>query len=183
MNLPKRIKEIIGGRKYIQNKVGMSSAQVICFDDFVLKIEKLSEESENEYKMMAWLADKLPVAQVVCYEKDSNMSYLLMSRLTGEMSCSAALMENAKQLVGVLADGIKMFWKIDALSCPYCNSIDNKLILAEMRLKQGLINVEDSEMVTFGNTGFKSPAELLQWLKDNRPDEELNCFSWRLLYV
>lgn len=173
MNVPKRIKEVIGDRNYIQNKVGMSSAQVICFDDFVLKIEKPSEESENEYKMMAWLADKLPVPQVVCYEKDSDMSYLLMSRLTGEMPCSAPLMENSNQLVGLLADGLKMLWKIDTISCPYCNSISNKLKLAEMRVKQNLINIEDSEMGTFGDTGFKSPAELLQWLKDNKPVEEL----------
>ncbi len=173
MNLPKRIKEIIGDRNYIQNKVGMSNARVICFDDFVLKIENQSEESENEYKLMAWLADKLPVPQVVCYEKDSDMSFLLMRRLTGEMSCSAALMENSKQLVGMLADGLKMLWKIDALSCPYCNSIDKKLKLAEMRVKQNLIYVENSEMETFGDNGFKSPAELLQWLKDNKPVEEL----------
>ncbi|QHQ62003.1 hypothetical protein Ana3638_15425 [Anaerocolumna sedimenticola] len=62
----------------------MSNAQVICFNDFVLKKEKPTEESQNEYKMMAWLAEKLPVPQVVCYEKDSDMSYLLMSRIAGE---------------------------------------------------------------------------------------------------
>ena len=139
MNLPKRIKEIIGDRNYIQNKVGMSNAQVICFDDFVLTIEKPSEESENEYKMTAWLEDKLPVPQAVCYEKDNDMSYLLMSRIAGEMSCSAALMENSKQLVSMLADGLKMLWKIDALSCPYCNLLDNKLKLADMRVKENLI--------------------------------------------
>ncbi len=66
-----------------------------------------------------------------------------------------------------------MLWKIDISTCPYCNSIDNKLKLAEMRLKQNLFNVEDSETETFGDTGFKSPAELLQWLKDNKPVEEL----------
>jgi aminoglycoside phosphotransferase len=73
----------------------------------------------------------------------------------------------------MLAEGLRMLWKIDISTCPYCNSIDNKLKLAEMRLKQNLFNVEDSETETFGDTGFKSPAELLQWLKDNKPVEEL----------
>jgi aminoglycoside phosphotransferase len=173
MNLPKRIKEIIGDRQYAEDTVGMSGAQVICFDDFVLKIEELSEEAENEYKMMEWLADKLPAPQIVCYEKDSNRSYLLMTKLVGEMSCSAALMEKPKQLVTMLAEGLKMLWKIDILSCPCFNSIDNKLKLAEIRTKQNLINIEDAETGTFGDGGFTSPEELLQWLKDNKPVEEL----------
>jgi Aminoglycoside phosphotransferase len=173
MNLPKRIEEIISNRQYIENTIGMSGAKVICFDDYVLKIEQLTEEAEIEYKMMSWLSDKLPVPQVIYYEKDSTMSYLLMSKLAGEMSCSDTLMENPKQLVAMLADGLRMLWKIDISSCPYCNSIDHKLKLAEMRVKQNMVTINNAEEGTFTDTGFKNPAELLQWLKENKPVEDL----------
>lgn len=173
IELPRSMKEIIGDRHYAQDTIVMSGAQVICYDDYVLKIEQLSEEAENEYQMMAWLADKLPVPHVVCYEKDESRSYLLMSKLTGEMSCATTLMEKPKQLVEMLADGLKMLWKIDITTCPYSNSIDNKLRQAEIRVKQNLIDIEDTETETFGDSGIRSPKELLQWLKDNRPSEEL----------
>lgn len=63
MNIPNKIKEIIGDMLYSIDTIGMSNSQVICFDDMVLKIEKQEEESDNEHKMMAWLANKLPVSE------------------------------------------------------------------------------------------------------------------------
>lgn len=61
MNIPSKIKAIIKDMPYSIDEIGMSKSKVICFDDMVLKIDKQSEESDNEHMMMIWLADKLPV--------------------------------------------------------------------------------------------------------------------------
>ncbi|WP_313134311.1 hypothetical protein [Anaerocolumna sp.] len=74
MNFPKNIKKILGNRPSSLDTIGMSNAQVICFDEMVLKIEKQSEESDMEHKMMTWLADKLPVPRILCLEKENGMS-------------------------------------------------------------------------------------------------------------
>lgn len=173
MNLPNNIKEIIKDMPYSVDTIGMSDSQVICFDDMVLKIEKHQEETDNEHTIMAWLADKLPVPKVLCCEKENGINYLLMSRIKGKMSCSAELLENPKHLVKLLADGLRMLWNVDIKNCPYNNSVDNKLRLAELRLRNGLCDMEDAEPTTYGRDGFESPEKLLQWLKENRPEEEL----------
>lgn len=173
MNVPNKIKEIIGDLSYSKDTIGMSNSQVICFDDMVLKIEKQREESDNEHRMMAWLANKLPVPKVLCSDKEDGINYLLMSRIKGEMSCSTELLANPNHLVKLLGEGLRMLWSVNISKCPYNNSIDNKLRQAEIRVRSNLCNMEDAEPTTYGVNGFENPEKLLQWLKENRPDEEL----------
>lgn len=173
MNLPKQIKKLLGDRPYSLNTIGMSNAQVICFDDMVLKIEKQCEESENEHRMMEWLGDKLPVPRILCAEKENGLNYLLMSKISGEISCSAKTMEKPEDLIKLLAEGLRMLWQIPIIDCPYNNSIENKLKLAEIRVSGQLCDMEDAEPETYGADGFENPDKLLQWLKNNKPAEEL----------
>ena len=59
--MPEKIRRMIKGKTYVADTVGMSDSQVILFKDCVLKIQKESEESDSESRMMKWLRDKLPV--------------------------------------------------------------------------------------------------------------------------
>ena len=173
MNIPNKIREVIGDIPYSIDTTGMSNAKVIYFEDMVLKIEKQQKESDNEQIMMSWLSDKLPVPRVLCYEKHNGIRYLLMSRIKGKMSCSPELLENPMHLVKLLAEGLKMLWSVDISKCPFNNSVDNKLRQAEIRVRNNLCDMEDAEPTTYGAEGFESPEKLLQWLKENKPDEEL----------
>ena len=105
LNIPNKIREVIGDIPYSIDTTGMSNAKVIYFEDMVLKIEKQQKESDNEQIMMSWLSDKLPVPRVLCYEKHNGIRYLLMSRIKGKMSCSPELLENPMHLVKLLAEG------------------------------------------------------------------------------
>lgn len=154
------------------DEIGMSSAQILCFDDMILKVERQCEESENEYRMMQWLRHKIPVPEILYYEQSQHISYLLMSKLRGEMLCSSCFLTNPHELIRMLAEGLKLLWSVDISSCPCNNAIENKLRLAESRVKDGLCSVDDSEPETYGANGFKSPSELLEWLKCNKPTEE-----------
>lgn len=173
INVPLKIRNIIKNKTFIVDEAGMSDSQVICFDNMVLKIEKSREESDNEHRMMKWLEDKLPVPRVIVSERQENVNYLLMSRIPGNMSCDKQYMENTDLLCKLLADGLRMLWKVDIKDCPYENTLDNKLRLAEERVKAGLCDTENCEKDTYGENGFKNPEDLLQWLKCNRPEEEL----------
>lgn len=173
VEIPNNIKKAIGDRAYEIDTVGMSNSQVLCFEDMVLKIEKQGEESGHECQMMAWLNDKLPVPKILCRAKENDMNYLLMTKIGGEMLCATEILENPKLLVKLLAEGLRMLWHVDISECPYNNSIDNKLKNAEIRVQSNLCNIEDAEPETYGENGFDSPSQLLQWLKDNKPVEEL----------
>lgn len=172
MEIPSNIKNRIGNRPYVLDTLGRSQAQVILFDTMVLKIERQGEEAERERKIMAWLKDKLPVPEILCSAREEGMDYLLMSRIDGEMSCSAQMLQNPSQLAQLLAQGLKMLWNVDCSNCPCSYPIAHKLKVAEDRVREGLCTTEDAEPETYGKNGFQNPAHLLQWLKENKPPEE-----------
>lgn len=172
VNIPKSIIKIIGSREYSIDTIGMSGSQVICFDDMVLKIEEQCEESDNEHKMVSWLEGKLPVPKILYTHKENGMNYLLMSKVTGEMSCSPKMLENPEMLVKLLAKGLKMLWSVDISDCPYISSVENKLRLAEFRVKNNLCCMEDAQAETYGKNGFENPMKLFEYLKENKPDED-----------
>lgn len=173
MDIPIKIKNIIGSRPFTIDKTGMSDSQVICFDDMVLKIEKQCEESDNEHQMLSWLLGRLPVPKLLCFEKSGSTNYLLMERVDGKMSCSTDFLEDPNLLTELLAEGLRMLWNVDISACPYHNGLDNKLRLAEILVSNNLCELEGVEPGTYGANGFASPADLLTWLKDNRPIENL----------
>ncbi len=172
MYLPDKIKQAIGNEAYDTDNIGMSGASVLMFPGAVLKIQNCCEEAENEYKMLVWLRGKLPVPEVLAYEEEKGKSYLLMSRCEGTMSCDEAYMRNPKELVKLLAEGLKALWQTDTKGCPGDWSLKRKLAAAKENVETGLVDVDDCEPETFGKGGFRNPEELWQWLYDNRSEEE-----------
>ena len=67
-----------------------------------------------------------------------------------------------------------MMWEIDISSCP-CNAsrLTQRLKAAEHNVRNGLVDIENTEPETFGPGGFNGPEELLEWLKNNRPPEDI----------
>lgn len=172
-DIPETIRQFIGTRPYYIDDIGKSSSQVICFDDMILKIQECSEESENEIRMMKWLQGKLPVPAILHEEKVGNIQYLLMSRIPGEMSCAESYMDREEVLLELLAQGLKMLWSVDITECPYHNSLEQKLRQARTRVEQGSCDMENVQEDTYGENGFKDPADLLAWLETHRPKEDL----------
>ncbi len=173
LNIPSNIRNIIGSRPFEIDTIGMSSSQVICFEDMVLKIDNQNDEADLEVKLMTWLADKLPVPKILCLEKENDKSFLLMSRVEGLMSCDENIIENPNLLVKILAEGLNMLWHVDISNCPYSNSLERKLELAEYNIRNNICDLDNVEPETFGKNGFKNPDELLKWLKENKPSEDL----------
>ena len=173
MKLPYNIQKMIRNEDLMIDNMGMSNAKVISFNDMVLKIENQGEESDNEHKMMAWLKDKIPVPEILCLEQVDNMNYLLISKVRGKMLCEQEFLEKPEELIKILAKGLKELWKVDISNCPYTNSVDNKLRLAEKRIYNNECNIQEMELEFYSEKEFKSTVRILEWLKDNKPTEEL----------
>lgn len=168
MNIPENIKRIIDNKEFNIDNVGVSSSQVIYFDDMVLK----TGVSQNEIEMMNWLYGKLPVPKVIAYENNC----LLMSKIEGKMLCDDEYMINPNLLVSLLAKTLNMLWSVDISDCPCDFTLDKKLKIAEYRVENNLCDVADAEPETFGKDGFENPEALLKWLIVNKPNETL-CLS------
>jgi kanamycin kinase/aminoglycoside 3'-phosphotransferase-3 len=152
--------------------LGMSGSKVLLFDEMALKIEKISRTSENEVKALAWLEGKLPVPKIIESETRDGYSYLLMSRLPGEMACSHNSLKNMEETVKALARGLKMLWAIDISGCPCSNVVSEKLIQAQYNIENDLVNKNDFNPETFGPEGFKDIHDLYAYLDSNRPKED-----------
>lgn len=171
MDLPAGIQEKLEGQNFQIDEVGLSDSKVYLFDDQVLKIGEANEESENEYRMMRWLAGKLPLPRPVAYECGNGKSYLLMTRITGKMACDDAYMKNPELLTEMLAEALKRLWAVDISECPCVWQLERKLAMAKYRVEHDMVGTEDAEPDTYGPGGFASPHELLQWLITHKPQE------------
>lgn len=171
--LPDGIRNIVEGKEYRENHVGMSASRVFLFDDMVLKIQAYSGETDNEYMVCNWLSGRIPVPRILAYEVHDEKAYLLMTRMPGKMACDERYMRDPKLLLEIVAEALHLLWGVDASDCPCDNSLDGKLKAARYRVEKGLVDVEDTEPETFGENGFASPGKLLEWLENNRPEEEL----------
>ena len=171
--LPQEIAALIAGEEYSLDDIGKSGSTVMMFTDKVLKVQEETDETKSEREMLKWLEGKLPVPKILGEFCNGDMSYLLMSRIPGKMTCDAEYMENPKGLVSVLAEGLKRLWEVDVTDCPEVWDLDRKLAQAKEAVEKGEVDVEDAEPETFGTNGFKDPQELWQWLNENRPQEDM----------
>ena len=172
-NLPYEIYEIVKNQPYETDSIGESGSIVLLFEDMVLKIEKTSAQSDNEHGVMQWLSGKLPVPTVIAFAQKNGYNYLLMSKLSGEMSCSDRNLQSIEDMVIALADGIKMLWSIDISDCPYINNLDVKLKNAKYNIENDLVDTDDFNEDTLGENGFKDVDDLYDFLLNNSPEEDL----------
>lgn len=170
--IPEQIRALTDGKPYRTDHTGMSGSEIRIYEDFVLKIDRIRGEDEETVRVMRWLEGKIPVPRVLYYEKDQARQYLLMTRVQGEMSCSPYYLEHPRELLALLAEGLKMLWAVDLSGCPRSRDLDTELKEAKDQVEKGLVSMDRTEPGTFGPGGFKDPEELLKWLEEHRPSPE-----------
>ena len=171
--LPEKIRELTDGKPYTVDELGKSGNQVLIFEDMVLKMEKRSDYVEKQVRIMQWLEGKLPAPKVLAFEIQEDRSYLLMSRVMGEVACAEYYLEHPNVLLKALAEALKMCWALDISDCPNIRDLDAELAEGRYRVENGLVDMDNAEPTTFGEGGFESPEHLLEWLEENRPEPEL----------
>lgn len=172
--LPEMIRKFVGTEKYTADKIGESDSEVRIYDNSVLKIQPQSPETDNEYHIVNWLNGRLPVPSIPAYEKHNGLAYTLMTKAEGKMLCEMDYLQKPELVIDIAAKGLKMLWETDVSDCPYSVSrLTNRLKAAEYNVTHGLVDIENTEPETFGDGGFKNPEELLEWLINNRPPEDI----------
>ncbi|MDD4493715.1 MAG: aminoglycoside 3'-phosphotransferase [Eubacteriales bacterium] len=171
--LPKGISNKTKNLTWNCDDVGMSDSTVLLFDDMVLKVEKTGRSSEHERTLLGWLDDILPVPKIIAFEIQDGYSFLLMSKLLGEMACSDNSLRNMEDTIKALVNGLKMLWQIDITNCPFSNMVSDKIIQAKNNIENDLVDTEDFNPETFTVEGFSDVPDLFNWLDKNRPKEEL----------
>lgn len=172
--LPEKILKRISNNSFEKNLVGMSDSSVYVFDKYVLKIQMYSDECQNEINAIRFLENRIPVPIIYEFIVENSIAYTLMSRMEGKMLCEDYYMRSPELLVELVAQALELLWSVPIISCPLQTSLlDNRLLQAKYNVEHNLVDVEDSEVGTFGRNGFANPGELLGWLLENQPEVDL----------
>jgi len=171
--LPENISKKTAGLSWKYDDSGRSDSDVLLFDELVLKIEKTTRSSEQERMLLEWLEGKLPIPKVIAFETCENYSFLLMSKMPGEMVCTGNSLKNMEKSVIAITDGLKAMWKIDISNCPFSETISDKLAYAKQNIENNLVDVNDFDPETLNQEGFSNANDLFDYLNRNRPKEDL----------
>ena len=172
MRQPPEMAKHTAGKSFTLDRTGLSGSTVAIYEDFVLKSEPISGESENHLAMLLWLDGKISAPRVLETVQLDGFRWTLMTKISGEMACADSYRADPHRLVRVLADAMKSLWSVDVSGCPVDQSPKAKLERARAIVENGAVNMDLVDPETFGEGGFSSPAELHQWLQENAPDFE-----------
>lgn len=173
MFLPDSIRLHMPAGEYKLDNIGCSDAQVLIFEDRVLKVEKDGNVSANEYNMMRWLDNRMSVPRIIAADQVDDMRYLLMTRIQGKYLCDEAILDDQERLAELVAEGLRRMWTVDVSDCPTDRTLDQKFKEIEAGLRGGWIVMDQArQSETYGPGGFASPAQLFDWLVKHRPREE-----------
>lgn len=176
-----QLNKLIKKYRCIKDTEGMSPAEVYKLvggnENLYLKMtdsryKGTTYDVEREKDMMLWLKGKLPVPEVLYFEQYGSWNFLLMSEVDGVM-CSEEyeIHKNPKKIIELYAECIKLFQSIDSSDCPFNNNTDNRLTELDYLLNNDLADVDCENWEE--DTPFKEPRELYDFLKTNKPSEEL----------
>jgi kanamycin kinase/aminoglycoside 3'-phosphotransferase-3 len=171
--LPEEISKKIFGLSWICDDVGMSDSTILLFDEMVLKIEKVSRSSGHEGRLLRWLDGKIPVPKIIEAVQQDGYSFLLMSKLPGEMACSDNSLHNIEDTIVALAKGLKMLWEVGIKDCPCTSTVFDKLAEVKYNIENGMVDMENFDIETFTTEGFRDVQDLYNFLDQNRPKEDL----------
>jgi kanamycin kinase/aminoglycoside 3'-phosphotransferase-3 len=100
-------------------------------------------------------------------------SYLLMSRLSGEMACSDNNLNNIEDTIIALAKGLKLLWGVNTVDCPCSSTVSDKLAQVKYDIENDLVDMDNFDVETFTTEGFTDVHDLYNYLDKNRPNEDL----------
>ena len=163
---PRVIAEKTAGEAFETDAVGRSDSAVLLFTDKVLKIEKTSSVSDNEYAILTCLDGKLRTPRVLSFVRENGFNYLLMTRLEGKMAFAAEMTQ--EEISVKLAEGIKLLRNADVSGCPCRRTFLSAMEEAKRRMDDGTLRGLFPQTEEFAD--FES---LYAYLEANIPEEEL----------
>lgn len=172
-NLPEEIKKFLECNDYQLDQIGQSESRVLLFDEMILKISPKNSDSDNEIIMLQYLNQKINVPKIITTINTKDINYLLMEKIKGQMACDDSYLSDFEELVSLIVDTLQKLWSIEINDCPSNCQLAWKLKQAQANIEQNKVDMNNCQAETFGENGFKNPMELLEYLKNNQPEEDL----------
>lgn len=181
LKLSTQLSNITRNYRLVKDTEGMSPACVYKLiglnENLYLKISNnqyhgTTYDVEREKDIMLWLKGKLPVPEVLYFERYENENFLLMREIEGVVGYEDyEKRKDPNLMVNIYSESVRLFQSIDISDCPFDNSINNRLKELEYLLSHNLAAIDSDNWED--DTPFKTPDELYSFLQSHKPNEEL----------
>ncbi|CAF3937073.1 unnamed protein product, partial [Rotaria sp. Silwood1] len=180
--LTRKINKLLKGLTFKPITIGMSGTEVYFIKDLpnfgnvYLKIAspKSGIDLKHERDVLVWLKDKLNVPEVIYFEQNEEIDYLLISAIEGgDISIfTAQNTDNAEliDLVAIMAKEMRKIHETPIINCPFPQNLLIKFQEAKKRIENGLVDETDFLEENLGKTANEIYQKLIN---QNIGDEDL----------
>jgi aminoglycoside 3'-phosphotransferase II len=173
MRVPLAIRMFVEGSQCEPVRVGKSAASVFRVrgpaGTLFLKTCAVTEDAGlyAEVERLRWLAERVPVPEVVSFAKDDDREYLLVTSLPGVSGMEAGRESPAVVTTG-LAQALRMLHSQTVAGCPFDQTVTAQIERARQRVASRLVDEADFDEERIGRTA----RELLAEVDAARPKDE-----------
>jgi aminoglycoside phosphotransferase len=178
-DLPSSVANMTKGFLWEKVTLGESEAKTFLLkgnkNNLYLKILPNSsvENLHLERERLEWLQGKLPVPEVVIYDKVESNEYLLTTELAGVNASAKSHISNVLLMMKELALGLRVIHAVNIDDCPFINKLDIKIEQARERVHKQLVDEEDFDEVRKG----QKAVNLFEELISQKPSSEDLVFT------
>lgn len=78
----------------------------------------------DERDRLAWMHGRLPVPEILGYAEENGVEHLVTTEIPGQEACDPDLGLPPKEVVRLLAEGLRRIHELDVSSCPFIDVLD-----------------------------------------------------------
>ena len=130
-SLPTPLGRLVEGYSWLDSSRGFTQTSTFRLDrqgeaSRFLKVAPVSHwrELRTERDILEWLAGKLPVPEVLAFGENGDTEFLLASALPGSDAASLAPEILSRDIVRLLAIGMRMVHEIPIAECPFDRTLE-----------------------------------------------------------
>lgn len=167
-SFPDNIQHILSEERWEENHEGMTDAQVFLSQHYVIKRMPHDGEAQHEMENYQHFSNLDLIPRLIFSWCNDDTVILLTKRLNGCMLS----MHHTNLYLPILKKVFTTLWSIQHDEKMIDQSLTNRLKQAEFHVTHGMVDMESwDDDIQKGR--FKTPSDLLHYLKAHQPKEDL----------
>ena len=167
--MTRRITSLLETVEYVEIPREYSGIRVFYLPDLsaYLKIGEIAKNSQldNERKALSWLSGKLAAPQLLDFDTDGDVEYILISEIVGKQYSELETdreIGGSEVLIEEIAGQIRKMHDLSIANCPLDQRLAKKMDKALANIHAGFVDESDFDTENIGKSADEVYAELAQ---------------------
>lgn len=165
--LPADLRAMVGDAAAQETTFGWSGVRVFRLDvgRYVKIADDPTPESQRDLRpeaaRLAWLRGRLPAPDLLYFADQPGRQIMLITEIPGVPSFDARFEGHERQIITVLAEGLRLIHGVDVTACPFDRRLDVMIAAARRRMMAGEVDETAFDAVRQGRTTQSLYDELI----------------------